>query len=1140
MEKENGLDLFAELLEYHKADWSHRVRYSRMNGLLDRMTKELTASFAAEYTSLYARLFALCRQTQFRYQRPVEIFRLNARRVMKEEYAPNEHDYLYDLKALCEFISFFYKVTIPTPLLKILPQGWREFAPGQHTLYAAKRIRMVVDHWDDQFIYGHDDEFPHEEQLMAVDYKCQYGIFSNLPEQMHCGTQLNLLDVKVASSVNEASLQNNLDNPQDGNSASEITEVHFVYEPRLIVLEPDFLIDISSLSACLESYGTSELNYLYNKFRPSETKNYTLLGNAANQFLDDLVNEDATHPAAWLDSIQRNFRDYMLDYSICEQIDKDYFDQTQIHFMNLKDVIKTSFGDASVDIATSEALLEPSFFCESLGLQGRLDLMLSDYSRIIELKSGKIDEYRKHPVPKHALQMALYQELLYYSMDKPRDQVRTYLLYSKYPHLFEQRTSTTQIQQAIALRNAILYQEQQLRNGMAWEILSNLTPDDFNTRGDSGRLWTAHIRPQLTEFLNVFHEVSSLEASYFNAFVAFLEREQFLSKMGDDQPDSGRGFAEVWNADVLTKQANGNILTDLVIEEFHKDRGIDKIMLTIPDYADGFLPNFREGDMVIMYQRNKETDLATNHLVHRACIQSIKPGKLELKLNYQQRNPVVFPKDSLYAVEHDHMDASTNSLYRGLYAFLQAPQHRKDLILGQRVPRVDYGQVLTGRYLNPVINQLVLDAKRAQDYFLLVGPPGTGKTSIALRSMVQEFHANPANNMLLLSYTNRAVDEICEMLESIDPVPAYLRIGNEHNCEPKFRKNLMKNRSRDCRSRKDIVNLLLRHRIIVCTVSSLAGQLHTLLRLKHFNVAIIDEASQILEPHLLGILSATDAGGNCAIDKFILIGDHKQLPAVVVQRPEHSQVSDEILKNIGLTDCRNSLFERLYAWARQQQYTGITSTLLRQGRMHPIVGNFANQHFYKGELQPVPVAHQTANLEFTRYGKDFQEYVATTRFGFLHCDYPKVEENNKSNLAEAKCVAAIVGTIHNLCQLNELPFQAAERIGIIVPFRGQIAMIRKELAQLHLQETDDIVIDTVERFQGSQRDIMIFSTTISQPYQLRILSAPVAIDGLMVDRKLNVALTRAKKQMFIVGNAHLLSRNALYKDLIELGTNYNK
>ena len=1119
MEKENGLDLFDELLQYHHANWSMHQRYVRMNGMLDRLTKQLTQDFAAEYTSLFARLYALCLQSQYPYQRPIELFRINARRVMREEYNPNEHDYLYDLKALCEFIAFFYKTPVPVEIRKILPDSWREFPKDKHQVYAAKRIRMVVESWDDQYIYGRDEELP-QDQPIRVSYRLGNEFFSRLPQQIHVGSQLNLLDVSMQ--LNDAEKTDN-DN-------------RLSYIPRLIVLEPDFLIDISSLAACFEKSGATELNYLKNKFLPVEPHDYTLLGNAANQFLDDCVNEDAIHPATYLESIRRNFRDYLLDYTVCDKIDKNYFDSAQEQFKNIQDTVSKKFGDASVDIQNSNALLEPSFFCEPMGLQGRMDLMLSDYTRIIELKSGKADEFRKCAEMKHVLQMALYQELLYYSMDKPRDQVRAFLFYSKYPHLFEQRTVTSQIQAIMALRNAIVFQEQKLRDGQAWELLSTLTPESFKVAQISGKLWAQYIRPRIEDFLQALHQVSDLEASYFNAFVQFVEREQFLSKMGDDQPDSGRGFAETWRADVQTKQTNGNILTDLTILDFHKDRGIDKILLSIPAYDEGFLPNFRVGDMVILYQRNGVNDLATNHIAHRCAIEYIQDNRLELKLNYQQRNPIVFPKDSLYALEHDHMDSSTTSLYRGLYTFLCAPQDRKDLLLCQRKPGVDYRVQTVTHTENEVVNRIVLQAKQAQDYFLLVGPPGTGKTSVALKAMVQEFHADAQQNILLLSYTNRAVDEICAMLETINPKPDYLRMGSELNCDPEFRGHLMKNLSKDCANRTQIKALFSKYRIIVSTVSTLASQLHTLLRIKHFGVAIIDEASQILEPHLLGILSATDAEGRCAIDKFIMVGDHKQLPAVVVQRPEQSQVHDERLLAIGLTDRRNSLFERLHGYLLEHEIPNLVATLLRQGRMHPEVGEFANRYFYHGELLPVPVPHEQSPLEFVKDGGDLQEYVATTRMGFLHQGYPQIEENNKSNRGEARIVAGLVGSIYQLCQLNQLPFNAAKRIGIIVPFRGQIAMIRKELSLLKIPEIQEITIDTVERFQGSQRDIIIFSATISQSYQLGILSAPVEIEGQLIDRKLNVALTRARKQLFITGNADLLSRNPLYKDLIDFCT----
>ena len=107
-------------------------------------------------------------------------------------------------------------------------------------------------------------------------------------------------------------------------------------------------------------------------------------------------------------------------------------------------------------------------------------------------------------------------------------------------------------------------------------------------------------------------------------------------------------------------------------------------------------------------------------------------------------------------------------------------------------------------------------------------------------------------------------------------------------------------------------------------------------------------------------------------------------------------------------------------------------------------------------------------------------------------------------------------------------------MGVIVPYRNQIALIRRETERLGIGALADITIDTVERYQGSQRDIIIYSFTIQQPAQLDFLTSNCfQEDGITIDRKLNVAMTRARKQLIMTGNVEILRQNAVFSQLID-------
>ena len=149
------------------------------------------------------------------------------------------------------------------------------------------------------------------------------------------------------------------------------------------------------------------------------------------------------------------------------------------------------------------------------------------------------------------------------------------------------------------------------------------------------------------------------------------------------------------------------------------------------------------------------------------------------------------------------------------------------------------------------------------------------------------------------------------------------------------------------------------------------------------------------------------------------------------------------------------------------------------------------------------------------------------------------------NPVEARLVADLLRRIYRQYGSR---FDAQKTVGVIVPYRNQIAMIRREIAQLDIPQLLNISIDTVERYQGSQRDVIIYSFTVRHPYQLDFLCANCfeEDDGehqssrRIIDRKLNVAMTRARKQLLMTGDARLLQQNPIFAELIRRYNVLNK
>ena len=1093
------------------------------------------------FGNLSSQVESLCRQHNIAPQDIVAIQKMRRHSNSNAPILPE--DVAYDCRALAIFVSAVVQEAIPSFLVGRIPAHGRITENIQITNY--RYIRCIVREWDESTIQVAVTNQDSSEELLLVDYMNtpDYIDFSYLRPMLREGMQLNLLDCTV-------------------------TRKKVV--PRLIVVEPDYLIDISTIANCFESYGHHPLLFTVNRLTPRPTNKHIVLGNFAGSALDDIIN----HPAEYdiKDTFRSNFREKALDYATCPDFDAASFKQdAERQVENIKGIVDEIFQTFDRE----KAILEPSFVCERLGIQGRVDLMTTDLKLLVEQKSGKntfIERKYKNPhgslhVEKHYVQVLLYYGILQYNFQLSPKNAHIQLLYSKYPlpdGLLEVEPLQKLIREAIRFRNQAVATEFWMAENGFDRILPLLTPQTLNTEKQSDNFYNRYLLPQLIEKLAPLHQLNDLERAYFTRMMTFVIKEQLVSKVGV-QEGVGNSNADLWNMPLAEKKETGNIYTGLTITEKERSssfNGYDTITLSVPQQGEDFLPNFRRGDMIYLYayKKNEAPDVRKS-ILFKGSLQEIHSNSIIVHLNDGQQNPDLISGD-YFAIEHAGSDIGGTSAIRSLYTFITSNEERRQLLLGQRVPRVDKSLTLFRSY-HPDYDEIILKAKQAQDYFLLIGPPGTGKTSQALQFLVREqlagnIYSQPSSaysaedskhnkpsetintkhstpntqpSILLLAYTNRAVDEICNMLteNELD----YIRIGNEFSCDPKYSDHLLKEVLDENATLNSIKSTIADARIVVATTSTMNSNA-ALFNIKHFDLAIIDEASQILEPNIIGLLTARHAERR-AIDQFILIGDHKQLPAVVQQSDAEVVVENETLKAIHLNSCANSLFERLILTERAAGRTDFIGTLHKQGRMHPDIADFANRKFYAREqIECVPLAHQLEQtLNYNEASEDETDDVLKAHRMIFIPSKPcrQLNISEKVNTEEARIITDLLRRLHRQLGNN---FDPQKSVGVIVPYRNQIAMIRKEIEKLGIPELEEISIDTVERYQGSQRDIILYSFTIQSRYQLDFLTANTFYeDGQPIDRKLNVAITRARKQLILTGNEPTLRQNQIFSELID-------
>jgi DNA replication ATP-dependent helicase Dna2 len=267
----------------------------------------------------------------------------------------------------------------------------------------------------------------------------------------------------------------------------------------------------------------------------------------------------------------------------------------------------------------------------------------------------------------------------------------------------------------------------------------------------------------------------------------------------------------------------------------------------------------------------------------------------------------------------------------------------------------------------------------------------------------------------------------------------------------------------------------LRSAPVVAATTSTAGS--RAMRQLDFDAAVVDEASQLAEPDALAAINRAD--------RFTLVGDHRQLPPVV--RAENGLAT--------------SLFERLI-----EDHPEAAVALDRQYRMAQAIQAFPSREFYDGNLRPA--TGEVASRRIDDLSQDGQlpaDMCSPVSFHHVEGD-----ESRHTDAREAERIEEVVAAY-------ESAGVSREDVGVIAPFRAQVTEIDQRLPE-------DVTVDTVDRFQGSSQEVIVVSFVASGD-----LSGPLFED----ERRLNVALTRAKRALVLVGDREALGSRDLYARMVE-------
>jgi DNA replication ATP-dependent helicase Dna2 len=683
--------------------------------------------------------------------------------------------------------------------------------------------------------------------------------------------------------------------------------------------------------------------------------------------------------------------------------------------------------------------LELKRYSATIGIQGRIDALFRQNNRldILELKTGARIRPEDHA------QLFIYRLLLSdlvrrWQRTDGQDVEITSRLLSSIDGSFAPMRVTTDFYQVLDARNKLIAMQYALGRSPG-----HITPRFEGFNNEICGYCPPWTRNRCRESSDVFGDrpnaPESAELEFFRRFTRLVERER-------------------WTADQEVSDLLDDSRLEFRVKNFRAIRGA-RILHGAEPFTFEFEKNtsdLERGDSVLIH-----SGCISSTATYHGYVRDVDTRRIRISIPLKNLEARIFDGQE-WVVDRFPSNITAEASHTALYDFLAAPMDaRKKVILGQygavidRAYSVDAVYDRAAAHLNQSQNEAIQRAVDCDVFHLIWGPPGTGKTKV-----IPEIIKRVSGPVLLGAFTNTAVDKMLLALLDSDPAARFLRVGRASD-SPELAARLVDRVADfftdDLAQKYGSIAEVKRALQSASIVAATAHRASTIpyLRMRAFEMTIVDEAGQLTEPLTLGLILRAR--------RFVLIGDDRQLPPVVRTR-----------------ELSRSTFERL-------KQDGRALTLLdTQYRMHPEIMAVSNRLFYDGRLRSGITAAE-------RTPPDGQPLLFVPVMS--NCD-------GRSNVQEARVV---VDLVRELVAGGKTP---AQSIGVVSPFRAQVVLLRQMLDGV------GVSVDTVERFQGGERDVMILSFVRSR-------GSGFVFD----DRRLNVAITRARRKLILVGHPELFEKS---------------